>query len=312
MGVESFRKNFPILGKAVYFDSAASSLTPEPVLQKMLEYYREYRANVHRGAHRLAKRASDEYEKTYDLLAHFFNGRPGEFINVRNTTDAVNQLALSLDFSKRREVVTTNLEHHSNLLPWVRLEQDGKIKLRIVEASADGAFDLDDFAGAVGKNTALVAFTATSNVLGNKMPVPEITKIARDAGALSLVDAAQVVGHRKVDLREWKCDFLAFSGHKSFAPTGVGVLYHREGVDLKPAFVGGGTISDAQLHSFKFIDNRERFEAGTPDIAGWIGLGAALEFVSKNFGFIESQEKKLVGQMMGIADFPKVAYYGPA
>ena len=311
MDSKEFRKNFPLAEKVVYFDNAATSLTPEPVLKKMLEYYREYRANIHRGEHRLTERASEEYERVYDIAGKFFNAKPSEFINVRNTTEAINAVASGFDFSKRKEVVTTSIEHHSCLLPWVRLEEEGKIKLKIVEGSRDGAFDLQDFRDSVSKNTALVAFTATSNVLGNKTPVREICRIARDAGAHSLVDAAQAVGHRNVDLKNWGCDFMAFSGHKSFAPTGVGALYHREGVELKPAFVGGGTISEVKLHSFKFINNRERFEAGTPDIGGWIGLGEALNFISNNFSFIESQEKLLVGKMMRIAEYPKVDYYGP-
>jgi cysteine desulfurase/selenocysteine lyase len=311
MNVKEFRKDFPLTEKVVYFDNAATSLTPEPVLEKMLEYYREYRANIHRGAHRLTERASEEYERVYDVAAKFFNAKPSEFVNVKNTTEAINALSLGFDFSKRKEVVTTSIEHHSCLLPWVRLEEEGKIKLKIVDASREGLFDLSDFQQAISKNTALVAFTATSNVLGNKTPVKEITKIAHDSGALVLVDAAQAVGHRTVDLKNWDCDFMAFSGHKAFGPTGTGALFHKEGVELKPAFVGGGTIIEAQLHSFKFVNNRERFEAGTPDIGGWIGLGAAFEFISKNFSFIESQEKILIERMMRIADFPNVDYYGP-
>ncbi|MFH1056435.1 MAG: aminotransferase class V-fold PLP-dependent enzyme [Candidatus Micrarchaeota archaeon] len=215
MNVKEFRGFFPLSEKVVYFDNAATSLTPEPVLEKMLEYYREYRANIHRGEHRLTEKASEEYEKVYDIAGKFFNARPSEFIDVRNTTEAINAVALGLDFSKRSEIVTTSIEHHSCLLPWVRLEEEGKIKLKIVQGSRDGAFDLQDFQDSVSKNTALVAFTATSNVLGNKTPVKEICSIAKDAGAYSLVDAAQAVGHRKVDLRDWNCDFLLFRGTRA-------------------------------------------------------------------------------------------------
>ncbi|MFH0714101.1 MAG: cysteine desulfurase [Candidatus Micrarchaeota archaeon] len=312
MNVVEFRKNFPIVDKVVYFDNAATSLTPFPVLEKMNEYYNEYRANIHRGAHRLTQRASKEYERGYEVMAKFFNAKPSEFINVTNTTEAINSVALGLDFSKKNEVVLTNIEHHSNLLPWIELEKRGKVKLKFVNVNSKGAVDLNDFSDAISSKTALVTFTAVSNVLGNKLPVQEIVKISHDAGALTLVDAAQAVGHEKIDLRKWNCDFMAFSSHKCYGPTGVGALYHREGVALKPAMYGGGTVMDVELHDYTLVSDRQRFEAGTPNISGWIGLATALEFIDKNFAFMQSQEKKLVEKMLpAIANMPKVNYYGP-
>lgn len=309
MDLTEFRANFPLASKVVYFDSAASSLTVQPVLDKMNEYYLEYRSNIHRGAHRLTRKASEEYDRTYEILAKCLKGKESEFIDVRNTTEAINFVATGIDYSKRNEVVVTNIEHHSNLLPWIRLEERGRIVLKVVKANKEGRLDLEEFKKAVNNKTAIVSFTAASNVLGNKTPVREVCEIARDAGALSLVDSAQAVGHVKVDLKHANCDFAAFSAHKCFGPTGVGALYHKEGVRLEPAFLGGGTILEAGLHSYKLTNDRQRFEAGTPNIAGWIGLGTAIEFISRNFAFMEEQERKLVKAMMGIAE--KADYYGP-
>ncbi len=297
-----------------YFDSAASSLTAVPVLEKMQEYYRDYRANIHRGQHRLTRKASEEYEAVYGKLAKFFHADEQEFVAVRNATEAINGVALGLDWKAGDEVVITDVEHTSNLLPWLRLKEKG-VKVRIVESDEKGRFWTEGFAPLLSKRTRLVAFTACSNVLGAKVPVKEIAKAAKENGSLVLVDAAQYVGHHQVDLREWReVDYMAFSGHKAFGPTGIGALFHRGSAPLEPWFLGGGTIKSASLEAFELLEHRERFEAGTPAIAEWLGLGAALGVISEiGYAQIEAQDRKLAAAMLKAFYEAKnaVLYYGP-
>ena len=284
MDVEKIRQDFPILKSGVvYFDNAASSLTPEPVLQKEAEFYHEYRANIHRGAHRLTRKASEEYEAARHKLAKFFNvrqGKDGMFVNVSNTTHGINLVALGLEWKKGDEVLTSSIEHHSNLLPWQRLERKVGVKMNVYEASLDGEFDVSAFCEKINSNTKLVAITAASNVLGTAPDVEKIAKIAKEKGCLVLVDGAQAVGHRLVDLSKIRADYYAFSGHKSLGPTGTGALFVRNGAPLEAAILGGGTVKTAEFHSETPADGAERFEAGTPNIAGFIGLGAAIEYLS--------------------------------
>ncbi len=316
MNVKKIREEFSILKTGIiYFDNAASSLTPESVLRKELEFYREYRANIHRGAHRLTLRASKEYEVVYAKLAKFFNARENEFVNVRNATEALNAAVMGLEWHEGDEVVTTSVEHHSCLLPLVRLQRERGVKLKVVQANREGLFSASDFEPLLTKKTKLIAFTACSNVLGTRVPIKEIARLAHDAGALALLDAAQYVGHHPVNLKELGVDFMAFSGHKCFAPTGTGVLYHREDVKLNPVFVGGGTISDASARDFTFLSNRERFEAGTPNIAGWIAFGAALDFLNRiGLRAIEEHDALLTRELFKVfRDFEAlgVEWYGP-
>ncbi len=314
--VSKVREDFPILKSGViYFDNSASSFTPEPVIRKMDEYYREYRANIHRGAHRLTKRASEEYEAVYGKLAKFFNAPHDRFVDVKNASEGINLVALGLGFKPDENVVTTSVEHHSNLLPWVRLERRKQIAgVRIVEPSdREGHFDLEKFKEKIdSKTTRLVAFTGASNVLSYRMPVKELAKVAHDAGALVLVDGAQMAGHWEVDLEDLGVDFFAFSGHKCLAPTGTGALYVREGVQLDSPFVGGGTISDAQLHDYKLLPLPEGMEAGTPNIAGFIGLGAALDYLTAlGLDNVVAQEHKVVKKIIDGFQSLGIDWYGP-
>ncbi len=306
------QNQFPSFKDKVYFDSGASSLTPWPVLKKMEEFYTLYRANIHRGDHALTKKASHEYEEVYSKLARFFHADEGEFINVRNTTEAVNGVALGLDWKEGDEVIVSDFEHHSNLLPWLKLKEKG-VRIRVMASDAQGLLAPDALSLLLSKRTKLVAFSACSNVLGASVPVRELAKSAKDNGSLVLLDAAQYVGHHPVDLRQWPVDYLAFSSHKCFGPTGTGVLYHRAGAPLEPWFLGGGTIRTASLDSYELIPTRERFEAGTPAIAEWIGLGAAIDFISKTgHEKIEAHDKELIVSMLGaFSNMPKVSLYGP-
>lgn len=312
MDLNKIRRDFPLLEKAVYLDSSATSLCPEPVLEKTDEYYREYKANIHRGAHSLSERATNEYEAVYEKLARFTGGKPENYFHTKNATEAINLVALGLEWKKNANVVTTLIEHHSNYLPWLRLRKRNTIAdLRAVKPrDKQGHFNLEDFKQKIDSHTQLVAISGCSNVLGIKPPVKEITQIAHDAGALVLVDAAQWAGHAPVDFKRLGVDFAAFSGHKMLAPSGTGVLYHSG--DFTTPVIGGGMITSVTLDDYALMPAPQGEEAGTPNIAGVIGLGAAIDYLSKiGFADIEAHEKKLVKLLLESLSKAKADVYGP-
>ena len=320
LNVKRVRKDFPILETGIiYLDSAASSLTPEPVLQKMLEFYRQYRGNVGRGIHRLSVKASEEYERVHAKVADFINAKSeSEIIMTRNTTEGVNIVASGSNWKKNDKIVTAVIEHHSNFIVWLRVRDKHGVQVEAVrprEPAIKGILDPADFEKVIDDKTKLVAITHVSNVLGVITPVTEIVKIAHEHGAYVLIDAAQSVPHMKVDVQQIGCDFLAFSGHKMCAPTGSGVLYIREELidEVEPLCIGGGTIDDVGLDYYKLDGSSRRFEAGTPDVAAAIGLGAAIEYLQRiGMENIESHEKDLVKRMYeGLSELPKVEVYGP-
>jgi len=320
LNVEEIRKDFPILETGIiYLDNAATSLTPEPVLQKTLEFYREYRANIERGVHRLSQRASEEYERAHSKVADFINAKSvAEIIMTRNATEGINLVANGLAWKKEDKIVTTLIEHHSNFIVWLRAKKLHNLNVEIVkprEPVAHGLFDLADFERAIDDKTKLVAITHVSNVLGVITPVKEIAEIAHEHGAYVLIDGAQSVPHMKVDVQEIGCDFLAFSGHKMCAPTGSGTLYIREELieEIEPLCIGGGAIVDVGLDSYKLDKSPMRFEAGTPAIGEAIGLGAATDYLRKiGMENVEGHERKLTQQMYeGLIEIPEVEVYGP-
>jgi cysteine desulfurase/selenocysteine lyase len=318
--VHKIREDFPILKSGViYLDSTASSLTPEPVLEKMLEFYREYRANVERGVHRLSVRASEEYERARAKVTAFVNAKStSEIVMTRNTTEGINIVANGLQWRKGDKIVTTVLEHHSNFIVWLRVRNKHGAKIEVVmprEPREQGLLNPADFEKVVDDKTRLVAITHVSNVLGVVTPVEEIAKIAHEHGALVLVDGAQSVPHMPVDVQKLGIDFLAFSGHKMCAPTGSGALFMREEVqgEVEPLYIGGGTIEDVNVDNYRLEAGVGRFEAGTPDVAGAIGLGAAVDYLNKiGMENIERYEKTLTKKMYdGLTSIPKVEVYGP-
>jgi len=320
LNVKRVRKDFPILETGIiYLDSAASSLTPEPVLQKMLEFYRQYRGNVGRGIHRLSVKASEEYERVHGRAADFINAKSeSEIIITRNTTEGINIVASGLNWKKGDKIVTPVIEHHSNFIVWLRIRDKRGVQVEVVkpkDPAIKGILDPADFEEVIDDKTRLVAITHVSNVLGVITPVKEIAKIAHEHGAYVLIDAAQSVPHMKVDVQRIGCDFLAFSGHKMCAPTGSGVLYIREELidEVEPLCIGGGTIDDVGLDYYKLNGSPSRFEAGTPDVAAAIGLGAAIDYLQRiGMENIESHEKKLVKYMYeDLSELPKVEVYGP-
>jgi len=320
LNVEKVRKDFKILESGIiYLDSTASSLTPEPVLQRVLEFYREYRANVERGIHRLSQRASEEYEKARSKVADFVNARSdAEIIMTRNTTEGINTVASGLNWRKGDKIVTSVLEHHSNFIVWLRVRDKHGVRVEVVKPRkpvVKGILDPADFEKAVDDKTRLVAITHVSNVLGVITPVEEIAEIAHEHGAYVLLDGAQSVPHMKVDVQKIGCDFLAFSGHKMCAPTGSGALYMREEAskDVEPLCIGGGTIEDVGTDYYRLDKSPRRFEAGTPDVAGVIGLGTAVDYLQKiGMDNIQKHEKVLIERMYdGLSALPRVEVYGP-
>ncbi len=309
---QDVRADIPLTEKVAYFDNAATCLTPLPVVEAVRDYYIEYKGNVHRGVHSLSEKASLRYEEARRKVAEFIHASPEEIIFVKNATEALNYVALGLTFEKGEKVVTTELEHHSNFLPFFRLQRAG-VHFEIIEATKEGTLSeqVEKIEGA-----RLLTCSLVSNVLGTILPVKQLGKKARDTGALFCVDAAQAVGHMPVDVRELDCDFLAFSGHKGcMGPTGIGVLYLRKerAEEVEPVFLGGGMISDVSLEGYKLADPPERYEAGTPPIAGAIGLAAAVEYIEKiGLSRIQAQEKILTELTMDELYSPdNISVYSP-
>ena len=317
LDVEKIRRDFPILNSGIiYLDNAASSLTPEQVIQKMLEFYHEYRSNVERGIHRLSQKASEEYEKAHAKVADFINAESEtEIIMTRNATEGINFVANGLNWKKGDKIVTSIIEHHSNFIVWLRLKKRCGVNVEIVRPNRKGLFDIADFEKAIDDKTRLVAMTQVSNVLGVITPVEEVAKIAHEHGAHLLVDGAQSVPHLKVDVQKIGCDYLAFSGHKMLGPTGVGVLYMRKELQgsMEPMSIGGGTIDDVSLDYYELAESPMKFEAGTPAIAEVVGLGAAVDYLKGvQLENIEAHERKLMKRMYrGLVDVPGVEVYGP-
>ena len=316
MDVDKIRRDFPILGGGVvYMDSAASSLTPTPVLKKIGGYYNDYRANIHRGVYSLSQIASEEYDSARRGVAGFINASFEELVFTKNTTEGINLIALSLDFGKGDRIITTSLEHHSNLLPWLRLRKQG-VKVDVVNPGTDGLLDVDEFKKVVDDETRLVAVTHVSNVLGSVNPVKEIGEITREHDALYLVDGAQSAPHIKVDVKKIGCDFFAFSSHKMLGPTGVGALYMRKELaeKMEPAILGGGTIDEVSIEDYRLTKPPARWEAGTPNIGGVIGFGEAVNYLKETgLGNIEEHERNLTEEMVsGLREITGVEVYCPA
>lgn len=312
--VEEIRKDFPLLRSGIiYLDSAATSLTPEPVLNRMLEFYHRFRANVGRGIHRLSREAGEEVSSARERVREFIGARSArEVIFTKNTTEAINLVARGLKWRRGDGVVTTLLEHHSNLLPWLRLRNAG-VEVRVVRPDPEGVLKPEDFE--VREGTRLVALTHVSNVLGSVAPVREIAELAHERGARVLVDAAQSAPHLPLRVEELGCDYLAFSGHKMLGPTGIGVLYVREECleELEPLCLGGGVVEEVSSGGYSLTGPPERYEAGTLPIAEAIGLGEAVEYLQGvGFEALARHEKKVLRCLQeGLEEIPGVEVYGP-
>ncbi|MES1992720.1 MAG: cysteine desulfurase [Pseudomonadota bacterium] len=291
--VARVRRDFPILDQAihgrplVYLDNAATAQKPRAVLEAMDHYYRESNANVHRGVHTLSERATALYEGGRDRARAFLNARTREeIIFVRGTTEAINLVAQSYARPRLKpgdEILITHLEHHSNTVPWQMVCEQTGARLKVVPITPDGALDLEAFERLLGPRTRIFAVAHVSNALGTVNPIAELTARARAAGAMVLIDGAQGVPHCAVDVQALDCDFYAFSAHKLYGPTGIGVLYgRREVLEAMPPWQGGGDmIRTVRFEGSTWNDLPYKFEAGTPAIAEAVGLGAALDYVDR-------------------------------
>ena len=291
--VARIRQDFPILGRQVrgkplvYLDNAATSQKPQVVIDALTHYYENYNANVHRGIHTLSDEATDAYEQARLKVARFIKARsPRGVVFVRNATEAINLVAMA--WARKRlkpgdEILLTRMEHHSNLIPWQLVARETGAKLRFIHMNVDGTVNLPHADELVNDRTRLVALSHMSNVLGTINPVRQLADLAHARGALLLADGAQSVPHMPVDVGELGCDFLAFSGHKMLGPTGIGVLYAREELleEMDPFMGGGNMIMEVTCDSATWNDIPYKFEAGTPNVAGAIGLGVAIDYLNR-------------------------------
>jgi cysteine desulfurase / selenocysteine lyase len=301
----AIRRDFPIFERnpgLVFLDSAASAQKPRQVIDGVAEYYRTDYANVHRGVYRLSSASTDQYEAARESVRRFLNaGSADEIVFVRGTTEAINLVAQSWGASHLGagdEVIVSDLEHHSNIVPWQILRDRVPIKLLSVPLDATGGFDLEAFAKLLSPRTKLVAIAHISNVTGHVLPVETAIRLAHAHGAKVLLDGAQAVPRLPVDVRALDVDFYAFSGHKAYGPTGIGALYAKRALlEAMPPWQGGGSmIETVTLEKTTYLEPPHRFEAGTPDISGAIGLGFALDYIeSLGRDAIREHEEALTG-----------------
>jgi cysteine desulfurase/selenocysteine lyase len=289
--VERIRRDFPILGESVnghplvYLDNAATTQKPNIVIDTVTDYYRSQNANIHRGVHTLSQRATDAYENARSTVGRFINSAlPEEIVFTRGTTEAINLAAHSLArylLSSGDEILIAESEHHSNIVPWQMIAEQFNVKLIVAPINDAGEIIIDEFERRLSAKTRIVSVGHISNALGTINPVVKLTRLAHEAGAKILIDGAQAVAHALVDVQAIDCDLYAFSGHKVFAPTGIGVLYaKRDLLEAMPPYQGGGDmIKEVRFDKTEYNDVPYKFEAGTPHIAGAIGLGAALDYV---------------------------------
>ena len=289
LDVEKFRKDFSILNKKIngkeliYLDNGATSLTPEPVIGVMNQYYGEYNANVHRSIHSIGERATKEYEDAHKKVARFINADFDEIVFTRGTTESLNALAYSLikNLKEDDDIVLSEMEHHSNLVPWQQLAKGKNVKVRYIKINKNFELDMEHARELVSNKTKIVSVTHVSNVLGTVNDIKEIGRLARSVGAVFIIDSAQGAPHLPIDVKNIDCDFLCFSGHKMLGPTGTGVLYGKRKMleRLDPFLFGGEMIKEVSYEDSSWNDLPWKFEAGTPNIAGGIGLGRAADYL---------------------------------
>lgn len=324
--IARIRQDFPILQREVrpgvplvYLDSTATAQKPLPVIAAMDDYYRRSNANIHRGVHTLAEEATTLYEQAREKIARFINASsPRQIIYTRNTTESINLVAHTWARANLKNgdlILLTEMEHHSNLVPWHMLAAERGIRLEFIPVLETGLLDLDEYKNLLSQGPKLVSFTQMSNVLGTINPVAEMIQLAHQAGAVILLDGAQSVPHFAVDVQALDVDFLAFSAHKMLGPTGIGVLYGKTALlEAMPPFLGGGDmIREVHLRSFKPNALPYKFEAGTPAIAEAVGFGAACDYLSAlGMQAIAAHEHEITEYALErLEEIPGLKLFGP-
>ncbi len=324
--VQKYRRDFPILSRQVngkplvYFDNGATTQKPKRVIDTIVEYYSGYNANIHRGVHRLSQEASAAYEAARRTVRnHIAAAHDEEIIFTRGTTEAVNLVAhayLRNRLTPGDEIVITGMEHHSNILPWQQLCEERGAILRVVPVTDSGELDQSELQKLFSPKTKFFAFTHVSNTLGTINPAKELTAFAHEHNVPVFIDGAQAVPHMSVDVQDINCDFYCFSGHKVYAPTGIGALYVKKDLleDMQPYQVGGGTIKTVTFDKTEYVSGPLKFEAGTPNIEGAIGLGVALDYVNEiGIENISAHEHELFLYAKGkLREIPGVRFIGEA
>lgn len=293
MDLKNIKDEFEIFSEypsLCYLDSGATSLKPKCVINKMNEYYKYYGVNIHRGVYDLSYKASQEYDKAREEVAKFINANNDEIVFTKNVSEALNEICIMLqsELTENDCILTTELEHHSSCLPWIHASNKKGFKVNYIELDKNNKITFENFKNAITDNTKILAITMVSNVLGFITDIKPIIEEAHKHNILVIVDAAQAIQHFKIDVKELDCDFLAFSGHKMFGPTGVGVLYGKKKYleKLDPVYYGGDMMDTASKDSILIKEAPYRFEVGTPAIAEVIGLGEAVRFIN-SIGFEE-------------------------
>lgn len=322
--VEAIRADFSILQRRVkgyplvYLDNAATSQKPRRVIEVLVHYYEHTNANVHRGLHTLAEEATEAYESARTKVARFIGAEPECVVFTRNATEAINLVAYAWGLANLKQgdrIVLSEMEHHSNIVPWQLIARITGAQLHYVPFTSEGELDMEAFEEALRQEPKLVAVTHVSNVLGTINPVEEITRKAHAAGAKVLIDGAQAAPHKLVDVTEIGCDFYAFSGHKMLAPTGIGALYaRRELLEEMPPFLGGGSMIRRVTHEYStWADIPTKFEAGTPNIANGIAFGAAVDYLQEvGMEAIQQHEQQLTAEILRLLEAEEdIVVYGP-
>src|SRR3989344_5115747 len=322
--VQKVRKDFKILGlkihgkPLVYLDNAATTQKPKKGINSIKKFYETTNANIHRGVYTLSEEATKLYEQAHKIVGEFVNSSQDEIVFTRNATESLNLLAYSLcaELKAGDEILLTQMEHHSNIVPWQQIAKEKNLKVKFAEINADGTLNINSFKFLLNKNTKIVSATHVSNFLGTINPIQELASLAHDAGALFIVDGSQSVPHMPVDVKQVDCDFLAFSGHKMCGPTGIGVLYGKKILleKMKPFLYGGDMIREVTFDDSRWNDVPWKFEAGTPNICGAISLADAVKYLKKlGMENVHAHEKALTSYALEkISSLPFIKVYGPS
>jgi cysteine desulfurase/selenocysteine lyase len=302
----------------IFFDNAATSQKPQCMIDALLYYYTNYNAPIKRSLYDLAEQATERFEQARTTIARFINAQPNEIIFTSGATESINFIAATWgvkNLKKGDEIVLTELEHHSNLIPWQECAKKTGTVLKFIPVGLDGLLDITNLDAIITKKTKLISFLDVSNVLGTHLPVDALVKRAQEVGAKVFVDACQSVPHQKVDVKKYGCDFLAFSGHKMLGPTGIGLLYIKKEIqhEVPPYQFGGGMIFQADYQETSFLKPPYCYEAGTPPIAQAIGLAAAVDYLNNvDFAWLKQHEAALCSRLIeGLEKMPDIRILGP-